>query len=49
MMVLGKTLGGGILPVSAVIMKEQVAMSIEPGARPAPSMAIPWGPPWPPR
>ena len=32
MIVVGKTLGGGILPMSAVVMKEEVAMSIEPGA-----------------
>jgi 4-aminobutyrate aminotransferase len=32
MILLGKTLGGGILPMSAVIMQEKIAMSIEPGA-----------------
>jgi len=32
MIVLGKTLGGGILPMSAVIMKEKVAKSVETGA-----------------
>lgn len=32
MMVLGKSLGGGIMPMSAVIMKEQIAKSVEPGA-----------------
>ncbi|MDA4137336.1 MAG: aspartate aminotransferase family protein [Thaumarchaeota archaeon] len=32
MMIVGKTLGGGMLPMSAVVMKEEVAMSIEPGA-----------------
>ncbi|MDG6925392.1 MAG: aspartate aminotransferase family protein [Nitrososphaerota archaeon] len=32
MMVIGKTLGGGLIPMSAVLMKEEVALSIEPGA-----------------
>ncbi len=32
MIVLGKTLGGGMLPMSAVIMKEEIAQSVEPGA-----------------
>ena len=32
MVILGKTLGGGMLPMSAVIMHEKIAMSIEPGA-----------------
>jgi 4-aminobutyrate aminotransferase len=30
--ILGKTLGGGMLPMSAVIMKEEIAESVEPGA-----------------
>ncbi len=32
MIILGKTLGGGMLPMSAVIMNEKIAMGIEPGA-----------------
>jgi 4-aminobutyrate aminotransferase-like enzyme len=32
MIVLGKTLGAGMLPMSAVIMKEEVAKSVDPGA-----------------
>ena len=32
MIILGKTLGGGMLPMSAVIMKEEIAESVEPGA-----------------
>jgi 4-aminobutyrate aminotransferase len=32
MIILGKTLGGGMLPMSAVIMKEEIAQSVEPGA-----------------
>ena len=32
MTIIGKTLGGGILPMSAVLMSERIAMSIEPGA-----------------
>jgi 4-aminobutyrate aminotransferase len=32
MIVLGKTLGGGVLPMSAVIMKEAIAKSVETGA-----------------
>lgn len=32
MVILGKTLGGGMLPMSAVIMKEEIAESVEPGA-----------------
>jgi 4-aminobutyrate aminotransferase-like enzyme len=32
MIILGKTLGGGVLPMSAVIMKEEIAESVEPGA-----------------
>jgi 4-aminobutyrate aminotransferase-like enzyme len=32
MVLLGKTLGGGMLPMSAVIMKEEIAESVEPGA-----------------
>lgn len=32
MIILGKTLGGGVLPMSAVIMKEDIARSVETGA-----------------
>jgi 4-aminobutyrate aminotransferase-like enzyme len=32
MIILGKTLGGGMLPMSAVIMKREIAESVEPGA-----------------
>jgi 4-aminobutyrate aminotransferase len=32
MIILGKTLGAGMLPMSAVIMKEEIAESVEPGA-----------------
>jgi len=32
MTILGKTLGGGMLPMSAVIMKKEIAETVEPGA-----------------
>lgn len=32
MITLGKTLGGGMVPMSAVLMKEKIAESVEPGA-----------------